>query len=195
MGAINERVMQGETPDLLIGSSQSISNLLKAGRIEPHSQLQICKVGVGVVVPSGGVKPPIESISDFKLALLQARVIVYADPNRGGAAGIHIARVIDKLGLAGQLKPKTKYGAGGDVTEVTLAQGNGALGMTQISEIVEKEGAEFVGPLPKELQNYTGVGAGIPTGMPQSESVTAVLKFLRDPTAIAVIKAKGMEVE
>ena len=94
--------MQGERPDLIIGSSQSISNLLKAGRIESHSQLQICKVGVGVVVPSGGVKPPIDSIGDFKLALLQARVIVYADPNRGGAAGIHIARVIDKLGLAGQ---------------------------------------------------------------------------------------------
>jgi Bacterial extracellular solute-binding protein len=125
------------------------------------------------------VKPPIESVDDFKLALFQARVIVYADPNRGGAAGIHIAGVIDKLGLAEQLKPRTKYGAGGDVTEVTLAQGNGALGMTQISEIVEKEGAEFVDPLPKELQNYTGVSAGIPTGMPQSESVTAFLKFVR----------------
>jgi hypothetical protein len=68
------------------------------------------------------------------------------------------------MGIAEQVKPRTKFGAGGDVTEVTLAAGSGALGLTQISEIVNKPGAEFVAPLPNEIQNYTGISAGIPTG-------------------------------
>src|SRR5262245_35523202 len=195
MGAINERVLHGETADLIVGSTRSIANLANESRIEAKSQVQICKVGVGIVVPSGSRTTPIASIDDFRRALLAARVIVYADPTRGGAAGIHIAGIIERLGLAEQLKPRTTYGAGGDVTEVTLAQGVDALGMTQISEIVEKDGAEFVGPLPNELQNYTGVAAGIPAGVKASEPVMTFLRFLSQPKAIAVMKAKGMEVE
>src|SRR5262245_714719 len=118
-----------------------------------------------------------------------------SSPVRGGAAGIHVARVIERLGLAEQLNAKTKFGTGGDITEITLAQGEGTLGLTQISEIVEKPSAEFVGPLPDELQNYTGVAAGIPISAARSEAVTAFIKFLNSPTAIAVMKAKGMEID
>jgi len=112
MGAINDRVLKGETPDLVIGSSQSISNLVKEGRIDEKSQLMICRVGIGAVVPVGNAKPLIGSSEDLKRALIQARVIVYAEPARGGAAGVNIARVIEKLGLADQMKAKTRYGAG-----------------------------------------------------------------------------------
>jgi molybdate transport system substrate-binding protein len=60
---------------------------------------------------------------------------------RGGAAGIHVAKMIDKMGLTEQLKPKLRLAAGGDITEVTLALGQGGVGMRQISEIAEKKGA------------------------------------------------------
>ena len=43
-----------------------------------------------------------------------------------------------------------------------MAQGPGAFGMTQISEIVHKPGAAYVGPFPAGLQNYTGVTIGTP---------------------------------
>ncbi len=92
-------------------------------------------------------------------------------------------------------KPKIKLGAGGDVTEVTHAQGNGALGMTQVSEIVGKLGAGLVGPLPDELQNYTGVTAGTPTGAKRSEAVAAFITFLKGPAATAALNAKGMQAE
>jgi hypothetical protein len=45
------------------------------------------------------------------------------------------------------------------------------------------------------LQNYTGVTAGIPTGMPRSPAVTAFVDFMRSPTAIAAIQANGMEID
>ena len=195
MGAITERVLAGETADLVISSTQSISTLVKEGRIQAGSQLAVCKTGVGIVVPSGTPNPRIRSIEDLKRALLDARIVLYANPAGGGAAGIHIASFIEKLGIAEQLKLKTKFGAGGDVTEVTLAEGGGALGMTQISEIVGKSGADFVGPLPDELQNYTGVTAGIPINAKSSEAVKSFMTFLQSPTATAVIKAKGMEVD
>jgi len=195
MGAITERVLAGETADLIIGSSQSMERLATEGKIDAASRVTIAKVGIGVVVPTRTPIPSIGSTEELKRALLGAQTIVYAAPAGGGAAGIHIGRVIEKLGISEQLKPKTRFGAGGDVTEVTLAQGIGTLGMTQVSEIVDKIGAEFVGPFPEEVQNYTGVTLGTPLGAAPSQAVTALIEFLKRPTTIAEIKGKEMQAE
>src|SRR4051794_28149780 len=103
MGAITEWMRAGEEADLVISSRQSIASLVKEGKIEPSSQMTISKVGVGMVVASGNTPPPIANVEDFGRALLAAKVVVYADPSRGGAAGIHIAGLIQRLGLAEQL--------------------------------------------------------------------------------------------
>jgi molybdate transport system substrate-binding protein len=195
MGVITQRMLRGESTDVVIGSTASIAELAKAGKVDTESQMAIAKVGVGVVVPTGTPRPHVATVEGFKQALLAARVIVYADPAGGGAAGIHIARVIERLGISEQVRSKTKYGAGGDVTEVALAQGPGTLGMTQISEIVGKPGAELVGPLPPELQNYTGVTLATPAGAEPSEAVAQLIGFLKGPTVAAQIRARGMQTE
>ena len=195
MGAITQRVLAGESADLIVGSTQSTEQLAKAGKIDPGSPVTIAKLGIGAVVASGSPKPSIATADELKRALLAAPTVVYAFPAGGGAAGIHIAHVIETFGITDQLKPKTRFGQGGDVTEVTLAQGPGAFGMTQISEIVKKPGADYVGPFPAELQNYTGVTVAIPAGAKPSEAVTALIAFLRSPTAVAALKERGMEVD
>jgi molybdate transport system substrate-binding protein len=192
IGAVNEWTMGGEEADLIISSSQSMPSLVYQGKIQAGSQTAICQTGIGVVV-AAGIELSVNSVEEFKRALLAAKAIVYADPARGGAAGIHVARVIEQLGLTEQLRPKLRLAAGGDITEVTLSLGPTALGITQISEIADKPQAQLAGPLPEELQNYTVFVAGVPAGASQSGGAAALLKFLRNPKAIAVIKAKGME--
>ena len=193
MGAITERVLKGETADLVVGSTASMTRLVKEGRIDAQSTVDIARVGVGLVVPTGTAKPPLRSVDDLRNALLGAKRVVYADPAGGGAAGIHVAKLIEKLGIAAELRPKTKYGAGGDVFEVTLAQGEGTLGLTQISEIVGRPGGEFVGALPEELQNYTGITVGTPSGAARSAPVVAFIEFLKSPAATSAIRARGMQ--
>ena len=194
MGAITERVLGGEQADLVISSPQSIAALVKQGRLDATSVTTIARTGVGVVVPAADASPAINSREDFARALLAAKSIVYANPAGGGAAGIHVARLIEKLGLAEQLKSKTRFAAGGDVTEVTLAQGAGALGMTQVSEIAGKPGARLVA-IPEELQNYTGFTLATPVGAPRNEAVAAFVGFLATPAAVATMKTKGMRVD
>src|SRR5215813_418595 len=70
MGAITERVMAGETADLIVGSTQSLDRLAKEGRIDPASRVTIAKVGIGAVVPTGTPKPPIGNAEELKAALL-----------------------------------------------------------------------------------------------------------------------------
>jgi molybdate transport system substrate-binding protein len=190
MGAITERVLGGEIADVIIGSTPSLARLAKEDKVNAGSLVTIARVGVGAVVPAGTPKPAFATVDDVKAALRGARVVVYANPAGGGAAGIHVGKVIERLGIADELKQKTRFGAGGDVNEVTLAQGAGALGLTQISEIVGKPGAVFVGPLPDELQNYTGVTVATPspTGL-----TAAFIAFLQGPSAAAAMKRRGME--
>lgn len=192
IGAVNEWVMGGEEADLIIGSSESMPALVAAHKVKLIGQSAICKTGIGVV-SEDGIELRVSSVEQFKRALLAAKAVVYADPARGGAAGIHVAKVIERLGLSGQLKSKLRLAAGGDITEVTLALGPTALGITQISEIAGKSRAQLVGPLPEELQNYTTFVAGLPSAAPRSEGAAALLKFLRSPKAVAAIRAKGME--
>jgi len=185
--------MDGEAADVVIGSTLSMPALVKDGKIDAGTQVTICKTGIGAVVPSGTPKPPFSTVEDFKRALLAAKVVVFADPVRGGAAGIHIGRVLGELGIAEQLKSQITLGAGGDVTEVTLAQGAGALGLTQLSEIVGKPGAELVGAVPDALQNDTVFVAGIATSARESAAGGMFIEFLKSPLAVAAIKAKGMQ--
>src|SRR6185295_14313858 len=157
----------GRAGDLVISSPASISALVASGNLSAGSEVTLARAGIGAIVPAGSPKPRIETVPDFRRALLEAKVVVYANPAGGGAAGVHIARVIEKLGLSDQMKAKTKFGAGGDVAEVTLAEGPGALGLTQVSEIVGKPGAQFVA-IPDALQNYTGFVAATPLGAKDS---------------------------
>ena len=191
IGGIERRLRNGESHDVIIGSSLIMPPLAQEGRIDPKSLVNICRTAIGAVVPDGTPKPAFASVEDFKRALLDAKFIVYADPARGGAAGVHIGRQIEKLGIADQVKAKTRVAAGGDITEVTVALGEGALGMTQISEIVQKKGAQLVGPLPEELQNYTVFVAGTPAQT--SDAARAFIAFLRGARVRTVIEAKGMQ--
>src|SRR5689334_12841591 len=52
MGAITERVLGGETADLVIGSTPSLARLVQEGKVGAQTTVTVARVGVGAVVPS-----------------------------------------------------------------------------------------------------------------------------------------------
>src|SRR5262249_61825429 len=121
-------------------------------------------VGGGVLVRKGAAKPGIASADALKRALLAAKSITYTDPARGGASGIYAARLLDRLNVAAELKPRIKLAAGGGQVRDMVAKGEADIGFLQISEILAAPGVDFVGPLPAAGPNYTGFVAGIVAG-------------------------------
>ena len=115
------------------------------------------------MVRSGAPKPDIGSVEAFKKALLEAKSVAYIDPASGGSSGIYIAGLLDKLGIADQIKPKAKLKKGGYVADL-IVSGEAELGIHQISEIVPVKEVTLVGPLPAEIQNYTIYAAGVGAG-------------------------------
>jgi molybdate transport system substrate-binding protein len=192
VGALTKRIAGGETFDLAVLTPKAVDDLAKEGKFVAGSRVNLARVGVGVVVKDGTPKPDISSVAAFKQALLAAKSVAYIDPAAGGSSGIYVAGLLDKLGIAGEVKPKAKLIPGGAVAE-HVAKGEAELGIHQISEILPVKGVTLVGPLPAEIQNYTVYAAGIGAHAKQSAAAKALLKTLTSPAAAEVLKSKGME--
>jgi molybdate transport system substrate-binding protein len=195
VGALAERIRKGEAADIAIVSRRQIEDFRKEDKIVEASLADLVRVGVGVAVRKGAAKPDVSSVEALKRALLDAKAIAYSDPASGAASGIYVAGLLDRLGIAGQLKPKVKLitiTPGGTVFDA-LAKGEVELQFGQISVIIAAPEVDLVGPLPAEIQNYTVFAAGIVTGTKQQEAGKALIRFLSSPAAAAVMRAKGLE--
>jgi molybdate transport system substrate-binding protein len=192
VGQLQKRVDGGEAFDVLVLSPKGIEDYIKAGKIAAGSNARLAKVGVGVMVKEGAPKPDVSSVDAFKTALLAAKSVGYIDPASGGSSGIYVAGLLEKLGIADQIKPKAKLQQGGHVSDLVKA-GTAEIGIHQISEIVGQPGVTLVGPLPAEIQNYTVYAVGVSTTAKEAEAAKAFIKVLTGPSAAGVLKSKGME--
>jgi len=192
VGALVKRIEGGEAFDVAVLAPAAMDDLTKAGRIAAGSKTTLARVGVGVMVKAGAPTPDISTVDAFKRALLSARSVAYIDPASGGSSGIYVANLLQKLGIADDIKPKAKLKQGGYVADL-VKSGEAEIGIHQISEIVPVKEVTLVGPLPAEIQNYTTYAAGISANAKESEAAKALIQALSGPEAAAVLKDKGME--
>ncbi len=189
---IKKRVIAGESADVIMLSRPAMDDLQKQDKFVTGSIIDVAGTPVAIAAKAGAPKPDISSADALKASLLAAKSIVYADPAKGGASGVYFAAVIDKLGIAEQLKAKTILVPGPQAADV-VARGEAELGVAQASEIVPVSGAQLVGPLPGELGSLTQFTAAIGAGSKQAEAAKSLIRFLTGPTAAAVFKAKGFQ--
>jgi len=189
---VKKRVLAGETADVIMLSRPAMDDLQKQDKLAPGGIVNVAGTPVAVAVRAGAPKPDIGSADALKRSLLAAKSIVYADPAKGGASGVHFAHVVDQLGIAEQLKPKTILVPGAQAADV-VAKGDAEIGVGQASEIVPVAGAELVGPLPGELGSVTEFSAGIGAGSKAAEAAKSFIQFLTGPIAAPVFKSKGLQ--
>ena len=191
-GGLKKRIEGGESFDVAVITPTVIDELAGVGKIAAGSRVNLASVGVGVVVKEGAPKPDVSTVDAFKRALLEAKSVAYIDPASGGSSGIYIDKLLERLGIADQVRPKAKLKKGGYVAEL-IVSGEAELGVHQISEIVPVKGAALVGPLPKEIQNTTTYAAGLSASPQNKEAAQELIKIFSGPAAAAVLKSKGME--
>jgi molybdate transport system substrate-binding protein len=196
-GSIADRVQAGEAADVAIVSVSQLAELERLGRIVGGSGVRIAGIAIGVAVRKGAPKPDIGTVEAFKRALLSSRAIGYRDPATGSTSGTYAARMIEKLGIAPEMQPKTRLDRSeGDRPEDVfqpLAKGEIELQISQITEIVLAPGIDLVGPLPAAIQNTTVLAAGILTASKAPEPAKALINFLSSPATAASLQADGFQ--
>jgi molybdate transport system substrate-binding protein len=179
---LKTKFLDGAPADVLILTGPIIEDLAKQGKVVPESKKDVARSGVGVGVKAGAPKPDISTPEALKSAVLAAKSIGYS---REGASGVAFAKVVERLGIADQVR--AKYKDTGTKAGEMVAAGEIELAAAQIPELMA-----VVGPLPEELQTVTIFSVGLATGAQDSGAAKALIDFLAGPQAMPVYKAKGL---
>jgi len=190
-GALADRIQKGEAADIAILTGSQIENFVKNGTVAAGSQINVGKIGIGVAVSKGTEKPDISSVDAFKRSMLMAKSIAYLDPATGGPAGVYLASLFERLGVAAEIKPKTKLTRG--PAQDAVIRGEAEIAITQITELIAEPKVDLVGPLPATIQNFTQFAVGRVTASKEVDAGTALIRFLTSPPVSQILKAKGIE--
>jgi molybdate transport system substrate-binding protein len=186
--ALRRQIEAGETFDVAIFGASFIDDLITQGKLRADTRTDVARSGIGIAVRAGAPKPDIRTVEALKRALLNTPSIVY---NKEATSGIYFVSLLERLGIAEAVQPKTKSGVG--FVAALVAKGEAEMAVQAMSDHLAVQGVELVGPLPAEVQHYVvftvGVGADVKEPSPAKELIT----FLTAPSAIPVLKTKGLE--
>jgi molybdate transport system substrate-binding protein len=186
--ALMDLIAQGSVADMTFLTREGIARLVREGVIAADSTADVAQSGVGVAVPAGATKPDIGTVAALRRTLLEAKSIAFS---RQGASGLHFAAVIERLGIAQEVRRKatiTDSYAG-----EAAARGEVEIAVQQISELVPIEGIDVVGPLPGELQKISVFAGGIFRAAKNADGARALIAELAAPRLVPVLIRNGLE--
>ena len=186
--ALKREIEAGEPFDVAIMTAAVTDELIKQGKLVAATRTNLARGGIGIAIRAGAPKPDIRTVDGLKRALLETPTITYA---KEGGSGIYFAGLLERLGIAEAMRPKTRYG-GGNVAEVVVA-GEAEMAVQLITELLSVRGVQFVGPLPAEVQDYVVLTAGVGTEAKDPALAKEFLQFLTAPFTAPVYTSKGLE--
>lgn len=187
--AIPNRLARGEHADVVIMVGYALDDLIKQGKVDPASRVELADSRIGLVVREGAAKPDISNVDNLKKTLLDAQSVAYSD----SASGVYIEQqLFKKLGIKDQLNPKAKMIPKVPVGSV-VATGDYQLGFQQVSELLPVPGVSFVAKIPESVQSVTRFAAGIPVNAEHPAEAKALLAYLAAPAAQADVQATGLD--
>ena len=183
------KVKEGAQADLVVTTPATIDDLVAAGKLVTNTRVDFVRSGAGVAVRAGAPKPDVSTPEAFKSALLAAKSVGYSQ----GPSGVHFMRVVERLGIADQVKAKGVVPPLGTRVGTLIAKGEAEIGVQQITELLLIPGIDFVGPLPRELQANIVYATATPANAKERDAAAALVRFLSSEPALPVIKKLGLE--
>jgi molybdate transport system substrate-binding protein len=162
VGAMRDKLLSGTAADLLILTRALIDELAAQGHVVPDSVTNVGTVLTAIAVRRGDSLPDVGNAAGLRAALQAADAIYIPDPKLA-TAGIHFARVIDRLGLTAEVASRIRTYPNGATAmrELAAARGGRPIGCTQVTEILNPPGAQLVAPLPEGFELATVYTAGV----------------------------------
>src|SRR5882757_8901355 len=182
------RVTSGTPFDVVVVPGDVFKDAAAKARFAPGPTIDIARVGYGVIVRAGAPKPDISTPDAFKQAMLAAPSVAFLPAS---AAGAYVTKVFDRLGIAEEMKAKTRVQTAPAQIAPAVAKGDAELGIF-LTNVLIAPGVELVGPFPGELQQELVFTSAIAADTMEADAARALIDYLKTPAATAVIKSAGM---
>ncbi len=183
--AIPNRLARGEHADVVIMVGYALDELIKQGKVDPASRVELADSRIGLVVKEGAAKPAINTDAELKAVLSKAKSVAYSD----SASGVYVEKeLFKKLGMPAKGTMIERVPVGEQV-----AKGDYEVGLQQVAELLPVKGVTFVGKIPEDVQSVTRFAAGIPVNAEHPEEARALLQFMASPEAQPVVRSTGLD--
>ena len=183
---LEQRLASNGPADLIVQTTSVMDGVIGRGKVVAGSSTIFARAAVGLSVKSGAPWPDIGTPEAFKRTLLDARSIVYSL----GGSGLVAARAIEKLGIAGQMKPRTVHSEGGPAAGY-VARDEVEMAIQQLNVSKPVAGTDYVGDLPDDLHEYVVFAVAIMAISKEQEAARAFIRFVTSPEAAPLLR-KGM---
>jgi molybdate transport system substrate-binding protein len=187
---LKRQIEGGEAFDLAILTTAGVDDLARQGKVDGGTRANVARSGVGIGIKAGAPRTDIGTPDALKRAMLEAKSVSWA---KEGASGTYFVTVLERLGIADQVKAKAILAASGADVGKLLVKGEAQYGALLVNELMAQPGVEVLAPLPPALQNYTVFTTGVAAGSKNAGAAKALIQFLTTPDAGAVFKSKGQE--
>jgi molybdate transport system substrate-binding protein len=187
-GEIRRRVTAGENFDVIMVPKEVADEFEKAGKIVPGGALALIRVDFGLAVPSDGPRPDISTAEGLKRTFLAAKTVLITDPKTGGISGVHVMDVLNKLGIADQMKDKLAPQPGGSFHAERMVKGEADLAAQAEHEIRCVRGATFL-PYPPAFQRTIIFMGGVGNAASDVKAAKDYLAYLTGADTANTYKA------
>ncbi|EFQ64849.1 MULTISPECIES: substrate-binding domain-containing protein [Pseudomonas] len=183
--AIPNRLARGEHADVVIMVGYALDELIKQGKVDPASRVELADSRIGLVVKEGAAKPAIGTDAELKAVLSNAKSVAYSD----SASGVYVEKeLFKKLGMPAKGTMIERL----PVAE-QVAKGDYEVGLQQVAELLPVAGVTYVGKIPEDVQSVTRFAAGIPVNAEHPAQARELLQFLASPEAQPAVQSTGLD--
>jgi molybdate transport system substrate-binding protein len=179
VGVMAGKLRGGSPADAVILTRAIIADLVREGLVTAASVSNIGLVETALAVRAGDPAVAAHDAKTLRAAFTAADAIFVPD-TKSSTAGLHVAAVLAKLGIADEVEGRLKIFPNGATAMRNLASSSAVrpIGCTQATEIIATDGVTLSGALPKGYELATVYTAAITAQAASPEQAKILIGLL-----------------
>jgi molybdate transport system substrate-binding protein len=179
VGVMADKLRSGTPADIVVLTAAMVAALAQDNLVAAASVTDIGRVETAVAVRAGDPQVAVRDTTELRQAFLAADAIFVPDTT-ASTAGIHVAKVLQQLGIADEVAARLKIFPNGATAMRNLAASAATkpIGCTQSTEIISTAGVVLSGSLPRGCELSTVYTAAVAAQAADAEHAKILIDLL-----------------
>jgi len=182
VGAMADKLRKGTAADIVVLTAAMIADLARENLVVGASISDIGLVETAIAVRTGDPQVTVNDAAALRGAFLAADAIFVPD-TKASTAGIHVAKVLQRLGIADDVAARLQIFPNGATAMHHLADTDAVrpIGCTQSTEIISTRGVVLSGSLPQGCELSTMYTAAVTARTAAAQQAQSLIDLLIAP--------------